>query len=193
MGSPKMVVAVAVAILSVAACGGSGAASNGAASASVPSGAVTTTVAPTATTGAPTTASSDAASTTASPAGGAVDLCGLLSAADLKTATGGDYGEGKLDDYGQCTWLVGDAGVNTGDGQVVAAIQEVPLDTFKNTFSGGVDVTVNGHAGYWNPTQGIQSIWVDVGGRTLVMSFDPVSADGQAIAQKLAEIAIANM
>jgi hypothetical protein len=54
-------------------------------------------------------------------------------------------------------------------------------------------VTVSGHAGYWNPAQGLQSIWVDVGGRLLVLSFDPVGPETQAIAQKLAEIAIGKM
>jgi len=180
-----MVVAVAVAILTVAACGGSSAPSRGDdASAPVPSDAPTITMAP-------TTAPSDATATTpVSQPGGAVDLCGLLSAADLKTATGADYGDGKLDDYGQCTWLVGDTGVNIGEGQVVVAVQDVPLDTFKGTFPGGVDVTVSGHAGYWNPSPGLQSMWVDIGGRTLVISFDPVGPDGQSIAQKVAEIAV---
>ncbi len=184
MRSPKMAVAVAVAILTVAACGGSTAPSRGAdASAPVPSDAPTITMAP-------TTAPSDATTTASTPPGGAVDLCGLLTAADLKTATGDDYGDGKLDDYGLCTWRVGDASVNNGDGQVVVGLQDVPLDTFKGSFPGGVEVTVSGRAGYWNPAQGLQSMWVDIGGRTLVISFDPVGPDGQSIAQKVAEIAV---
>lgn len=190
MRSPKMAVAVAVVILIAAACGGSSAGSSGAgASAPVPPQATTTTVAPTV---APTTAPSDATTATmsASQPAGALDLCGLLSAADLKTVTGADYGDGVLDDYGMCTWRVGGASVNNGDGQVVVAVQDVPLATFTGTFPGGVDMTVSGQAGYWNPDQGLQSIWVDIGGRTLVISFDPVGPDTQAIAQKLAEIAI---
>ncbi len=184
MRSPKLAVAVAVAILTMAACGGSSAPSSGAgASAPVPSTATASTVSP-------TTAPSDATTTTPGASGGTVDLCGLLTAADLKTATGADYGDGKLDDYGLCTWRVGDASVNTGDGQVIIGVQDVPLDTFKSSFPGGVDVTVSGHAGYWNPAQGLQSMWVDIGGRTLVISFDPVGPDGQSIAQKLAEIAV---
>lgn len=63
----------------------------------------------------------------------------------------------------------------------------------KGYFQGGVDVTVSGHAGYWNPEQGLQSICVDAGGRLLVLSFDPVGPETQAIAQKLAEIAIGKM
>ena len=51
-------------------------------------------------------------------------------------------------------------------------------------------MTVSGHAGYWNPEQGLRSICVDAGGRLLVLSFDPVGPETQAIAQKLAEIAI---
>jgi hypothetical protein len=187
MRSPRSVALIAVAVLSVAACSGSAAAPSGAAGVTPgPTGA-------TATTAAPSTAASAAAGASASPAGAEIAVCDLLTAADLKTATGADYGEGKLDDYGQCTWRVGDAAVNTGDGQVVAAVQDASLDTIKGTFPGGVDVTVSGHAGYWNPTDGLQSIWVDLGGRTLVMSFDPVPPDGQTIAQGLAEIAIGNI
>ena len=189
MRSPKMVVAVAVVILTAAACGGSSAGSSGAgASTPVPSVAPTTAMAP-------TTAPNDAttATTSASQPAGSIALCGLLSAADLKTATGADYGNGKLDDYGMCTWRVGDAAVNNGDGQVVVAVQDVPLDMFKRTFPGGVDLTVGGHAGYWNPDQGLQSVWVDIGGRTLVISFDPVGPDGQVIAQKVADIAVGNL
>ena len=192
MRSPKMVVAVAVVILSAAACGGSSAGSSGAgASAPVPTQATQATVAPAATT-APTTAPSDAAAATTGPSqpAGALDTCSLLSAADLKTVTSAEYGDGVLDDYGMCTWRVGGATVNNGDGQVIVGVQDVPLDTFKGTFPGGVDMTVSGHASYWNPDQGLQSIWVDIGGRTLVISFDPVGADTQAIAQKVAEIAI---
>jgi hypothetical protein len=190
MRSPKVVVTVAAVILVAAACGGSSAGSSGAgASAPVPPQATTTTVAPTT---APTTTPSDAttATTSASQPAGSIALCSLLSAADLKAATGADYGDGVLDDYGMCTWRVGGASVNNGDGQVIVGVQDVPLDTFKGTFPGGVDMTVSGHAGYWNPDQGLQSIWVDIGGRTLVISFDPVDPDGQAIAQKVAEIAI---
>lgn len=184
MRSPKLTVAVAVAILTISACGASSAASSGAgASTPVPGAATAAPVSP-------TTAPATAATTTTSQPGGAVDVCGLLTAADLQAATGADYADGKLDDYGMCTWRVGDASVNNGDGQVIAGVQDVPLDTFKNTFPGGVDVTVSGHAAYWNPEQGLQSIWVDIGGRTLVISFDPVGPDGQAIAQKVAEIAV---
>jgi hypothetical protein len=185
-----MIVAVIVMILTAAACGGSSTPSSVAsASAPVASAVTTPTGAPTV---APTTAPSDATTATTSPSKPAValDLCGLLSAADLKTVTGADYGSGELDDYGMCTWRVGGASVNNGDGQVILGVQESPLDTFKSTFSGGVDVTVSGHAGYWNPAQGLQSMWVDIDGRTLVISLDPVDADSQAIAQKLAEIAI---
>ena len=190
MRSPKLVVTLTVVILIAAACGGSSAGSSGAgASAPVPTQATEATADPVT---APTTAPSDATTATMSPSqpAGALDLCGLLSAADLKTVTGDDYGDGKLDDYGMCTWRVGDASVNNGDGQVIMGVQDVPLDTFKGSFPGGVDMAVSGHAGYWNPDQGLQSIWVDIGGRTLVISFDPIEPDSQAIAQKVAEIAI---
>ena len=172
MKSPKLIAVAALAIFAVAACGSSAA----------PTGA-----------GTPTAAPGGGTTTTPAPTGGAVDMCALLSPADLKTVTGGDYGDGVLDSVGQCTWRVGGTAVNVGDGQVVAAIQDQQLSFIKSTFSGGVDVTVSGQAGYWNPEQGLQSIWVDVGGRTLVLSFDPVGPDAQAIAQKLAEIALSKM
>jgi hypothetical protein len=169
---PKLVAVAALAILAVAACGGSS---------NAPAGAST----PPATPG---------GGTTTSPVsnGGPVDTCALLSPADLKTVTGGDYAPGVVDSVGQCNWK--DQG--TGDRTVVLYVQDATLDFIKTTFPGGADVTVSGHAGYWNPAEGLRSLWVDVGGRTLVLSFPMASslgAEDQANAQKLAEIAISKM
>jgi hypothetical protein len=176
-----LVALAALAILAVAACGAA-------------STAPTTAANPTAAPGAGTTTTPvPVGEVTPAPAGQPVDLCGLLSAADLKTITGEDYGEGKPDGYGQCFWRVGDTDVNQGDGQVAAAIQDVPLSTVKGMFAGGVDVTVSGRAAVWNPNEGLQTLWVDIGGRTLGLSFDPVGDDGQAIAVKVGEVAIANL
>lgn len=183
MKSSQLVALAALAILAVAACGGASTVPTTAVNPTAQPGAVTTTPVP-----------APVGEVTPAPAGQPVDLCGLLSAADLKTITGEDYGEGKPDGYGQCFWRVGDPDRNRGDGQVAAAIQDLPLSTLKGMFgAGGVDVTVSGHAGFWNPSDGLQSLWMDIDGRTLVLSFDPVGDDGQAIAVKVGEVAIANL
>ena len=183
MKSPKLVAVAALAIFALAACSAASTAPTDAGTASSAPGGETTT---------PSSAPGGETTTPASAAG-AVDVCALFSPADLATVTGADYGEGVLDSVGQCVWRVGGATANNGDGQVVAYDQGGALATIKSMFAGGVDVTVSGHDGYWNPAEGLQSIWVDLGGRTLVLSFDPVAPDGQAIAQTLAEIAIGNI
>jgi hypothetical protein len=186
MRSSKLAGVAAIAIFAVAACGGSG---------SAPTGGTTTSAPTSAPAGATTTPASAPAGATTTPAtaGTPIDLCALLSPADLKTVTGGDYGAGVTDSVGQCTWRVGGATANNGDGQVIAGTADATLDVIKGNFPGGTDVTVSGHAGYWNPAQGLQSIWVDAGGRLLVLSFDPVDSDTLGFAQKLAEIAIGKM
>ena len=191
MNPPKLVAVAAVAILLVAACGGSSTAPTTAVAATAaPASAASAASAPPAATAAPAAASPAGAS---APAAAAIDTCSLISTADLKTATGKDYGAGVLDSVGQCVWRVGGATANNGEGQLVAFIQDQPFGAFKSAFPGGVDLTANGHAAYWNPAEGLQSIWVDLGGKTLVLSFDPVDADTQAIALKLAEIAVSKM
>lgn len=186
MKSQNLVAVAALAIVMVAACGGS-------------SPAPTVGVAPTAATTTPTPAAptlppASSTSTTPAPAGGTVDMCALFTPADLKTVTGGNYaGGGVSASVGQCTWSGGGAGVTSGHSIVIATIGDNPLAVYKGAFPGGVDLTVSGHAGYWNPVPGFKSIWVDVGGRTLILTIDPAGADGQAVAQKLAEIAVARM
>jgi hypothetical protein len=60
-----------------------------------------------------------------------------------------------------------------------------------------VDTTVAGHAAFWNPAQGLNSLWVDIGnGQLFVLSF-PRSGDldpsYKAIAESLATIAVSRM
>jgi hypothetical protein len=117
-------------------------------------------------------------------------MCSLFTLADLKTVFGTDYTAGVLDEVGQCTWAGPDIG-STSHVHVIAAITPSTLDTIKSTFPGGVDLTVSGKAAYWNGAEGLQSLWVDLGGsRLLTLSLNPVDAGSQAIAQKLAEIAL---
>jgi hypothetical protein len=187
--SLKMIAAIAFAISALAACGGSTAATAPPVDASTPAGG-----SPAPTSAAVPTASPGTAATPGVPAG-SVDLCGLLSPADLKTVTGDVYGAGVLDQYGLCTYRVGSAKVNDGKGQLIVAIQAVTMDYVKNAFgSGGTAATVSGHAAFWNPTQGLQTMWVDIsGGNCLTLSFDPIVDNSQTFAQRLAEIAVSKM
>lgn len=179
----------AVVIVAFAACGGSSAATNAGG--------------PTAAGGAKTAAPAGAAATPLAPAGGATlspedsatKLCSLLTPADLKTATGSAYGAGVADQYGLCTFRVGGATVNDGKGQVIVAIQYLSLSYVKSSFGqGGSDASVSGHSGFWNPTSGLQSLWVDIGGGAmLVLSFDPVTNSTQAEAQAIATVIVGKM
>jgi hypothetical protein len=135
---------------------------------------------------------------TASPQTGTIDVCGLLSPEDLNAATGNDYLEGLLDDFGQCYWdgnQIG--GANAGE-TVIGAITPADLTTIKAMFGdGGVDTTVDGHAAFFNPSEGLGSLWVDIGnGQLLVLSF-PQSEDldpsYQQIAEELAQAALDNL
>ena len=191
----KFAASILLTLISLAACSGSaapptggGTATGTAISTGAPTTAATVTSAPTAT----VAATQSPAGATSTPAAVA-DTCTLLSAADLNTATGDDYGEGVLDSVGQCVWRVGGASFNNGDGQVVLAITPNTLSAIKTYFPGGTDLQVAGHAAYWNPGEGLQSLWVDLTNSILVLSFDPVDADTQAAAQQLAEIALGNM
>ncbi len=198
MRSPKLLVLASVAIVAVAACSGSGAATNAGGGSTAAGPTAAPAAAPTAAPGGGSTATSaptDAAAATLAPPAAAIDVCGLLTAADFKSATGKEYGEGKADPMGGCAWNVGTSGVNQGD-LVYAITQDQTLDFIKGAFMGGSDVTVNGHPGYWHPGIGLGSMWVEVGGRVFVLSFprsEELTAEDKAAAQKLAEIAVAKM
>jgi hypothetical protein len=181
--SSKLLVAAVLAAFAITACSGSATAPTGG------SGIQIVTPAPGAASPAPVT-SPDGTTTSPAPGGDAGDSCALLSTADLATTLGGAYAAGTLDSVGQCVW-------SGADGIVVLFVQDVELEFIKSTFTGGVDTTVGGNAAYWNPAEGLRSLWVDVGdGQTLVLSF-PQTADlgpeDQAKAEKLAEIAIGKL
>jgi hypothetical protein len=171
----------ALAIVAMAACGGSATAPTG-------GGIQIVTPAPGAT-AAPATTPVGAATPVAT-IGSTVEACSLLSPADLNATLGGDYGGGIVDLAGQCVWT-------SGNEIVVLFVQDVGLDFIKSSFTGGVDTTVSGHAAYWNPAEGLWSLWVDLGGsRTLVLSFPnsgQLGPDDQGKAEKLAEIAISKL
>jgi hypothetical protein len=198
--SSKLVILAAFAALAAAACGGSSSTPTAAGTTSAPAAATPTPAATAASTAAPAggastpapTTAPTAAPATAAPAGGKVDPCTLLTPADLKTVTGKDYGTGIYDGYSACTWDFPGAKANTGNA-IAASVPDQTLGTIKSAFTGGVDLTVSGHAAYWNPDQGLQTIWVDLGARTLAVTFlssRTLGPEDQVIAQKLAEIAV---
>ena len=196
MHSLKLAAVAALAIAGLTACGGSTATPAGA-GATTPATVAATAAATAATSAAATTgAASSAAATTAASQGPTAALCSLLTAAELKAATGKTYEAGVPDTTGGCLWNVGKTQVNNGD-LISAAIQETDLASIKGAFPGGADTTVAGHAGYWNGKQGLQTMWVDVGGGRLFLLTFPRSEDlgaaDQAIAQALAELAVGKM
>lgn len=155
----------------------------------------------------PTQATAGAAATAATPTAAAVAgtpeapaalatrMCGLLTPADIQTATGTKFGAGVPDELGQCIWHAGTATVNDGKGQLVVTMQDATLDLMKASFgSGGSDVTVGGHAAYWNDVENVGgTVWVDAGGRVLTLTFDPTDETTKAALTKLAEIAIGHI
>ncbi len=136
---------------------------------------------------------------TQAPVGGNVDICSLLSPADLDAAFGETYGEGTVDSAGQCLWnLEGETG-NTGN-VVVAYINPEQFSTLQGLLGiqeGSVELSVGGHSAFYNPTQGLTSLWVDIGeAGTFVLSFpqsDDLDPSYQDIAVQLAETALGNM
>ena len=153
-----------IGVVVVAACGGAATPTQGPAATQTPA---TATVAPPATSG---------TIGTAAPTTGAVgNACSLLTAAELKTATGLAYGEGADDGYGQCVYRVGGGTVNNGDGQITVAYVESPLATLKTSFPTGAAFDLQGTAAYWVPDKGVQTMWIDLGTRSLALSFDPIT------------------
>jgi hypothetical protein len=192
--SLNMVALAAVAVLALAACGSSATPAPAAGTSATP-GAAASAPASLGEASTPASVPASAGATASTPAGGAVDLCSLLTPADLKAATGKTYEAGVLDSVGQCYWNVGKSAVNSGD-LIGASIQDQQLSLIKSTFPGGVDVTVNGKAAYYNGAQGLGSLWVDIGGRLFILTFPrsgALTADDQTAMQKLAEIAVAKI
>jgi hypothetical protein len=187
----KLVSVAAAAILALGACSSSATPAPGAPTAA-PGGASAS--APASGAASASTPASDGASAS-TPAGSAVDVCSLLTPADLKAATGKTYEAGVLDSVGQCYWNVGKSAANSGD-LIGASIQDQQLSMIKSTFPGGVDLTVSGHAGYYNGAQGLGSVWVDIGGRLFILTFPrsgSLTPEEQTAIQKLAEIAVAKI
>jgi hypothetical protein len=191
--SLKVTAIAVLAILTIAACGGASATPAGQAATAAPaSGAAGATAAASAAggaTGAPATAGGAAV-------GLPTDLCSLLTAAEISTATGKKYEAGVPDAYGQCSWNVGKSTANSGESIIVGS-QAAELSFIKSSFPGGVDATVAGHAAYWNGKQGLGTMWVDLGGGKVFTLGFPRSEDlgetDRALAQKLAELAFAKM
>lgn len=185
---PKVFGFAALTIIAIAACGS-------------PAPAGTTapgvTPAPIGATASPASVPTQATVTTPAPVGGAIDVCSLLTGAEISAATGKSYGEGTLDPVGQCLWNTEGSTGNTGS-LVVGYINPAEFSFLKGMFmTGGTELTVGGHAAFYNPTEGLTSLWVDLGGaRTFVLSF-PQSNDldpsYHAIAVQLAEIALSRM
>jgi hypothetical protein len=193
--SAKLAALAALAIFAVAACGGSSATPAGANATTPPASSAAGASAAGATAAGATASPSGPAATSAASVAAPADLCTLLSAADISAATGKKYEAGFLDSVGTCNWNVGKNPGNSGN-LIIASVMDQQLSLIKSTFPGGSDATVGGHAAYWNGSQGLGSMWVDIGGKVFILSF-PRSSDlgpeDQAIAQKLAELAIAKM
>ncbi len=196
MPTPRLTALAAIALFALVGCSGTAAPATGAVTSTTPATPAASTAA--ASDGSAASASPSAAPSPSAPASAGstltgADLCKLFTAAVLTSETGAAYGEGVPDDYGQCTWRVGGAKVNDGKGQLIAAIQDASLDTIKGTFAGGDELTVGGKAAYWNPASGLQSLWVDLGGRTFVLSLDPVDDTSKVIMAKLGAIAVGKL
>ena len=173
MQASKLMAAAVVSLFVVGACGGSGG---------------TPTSAPVATTA--------GGGATTAPAGGTADPCTLLTQGDIKTATGVDYGASVADGYGHCRWFAGTATVDEGKGMVTVSFASTgtTLGSIKSgPFAGGVDTTVSGHPAYWYSGDVQPGIWVDLGTSVLVVGINPVPVGGQAMAQHLAELAVAKL
>jgi hypothetical protein len=197
MKSLKLAAIAALTIFAVAACGGASATPAGQPATAAPgSSGVAATPAGTAAAG-DTAAPPSAAATGGAAVGVPGDLCSLLTAADISSATGKKYEAGVKDaTIGTCSWNVGKSSANSGD-MIIAGTQAAALSLIKNTFPGGVDATVVGHAAYWNGKEGLGTMWVDLGGGQLFTLSFPRSSDldetYHALAQKLAEIAVGKM
>lgn len=132
------------------------------------------------------TPTSASAATPTAPVGGAVDICSLLTPADLKAATGNDYlVDTESTGDGNCSW-------DTAEGDsinIYVLANPFGFNFHKdNAEAGGVDLTVSGHPAFYDKAQGAP--YVDLGGgRDLSVWF----AASQAIAVQLAEIALSKI
>ncbi len=190
MRSLKMSVLAVVTMSVAAACGSS----------TVPSTAGTPTIGPT---GVPTpTATSPASSVptatvsaTATPTiaptatvaatSGAIDLCSLLTAADVTTVLGGGWAEGVMaNDY--CHW---DSSSNPNE-RVVTFVQAGTIDAISAQMTGGTSVTVAGHGAYSfrDLAANVQTTYIDIGGGQLLIVEIPNSSDSIGDLQSAVEL-----
>jgi hypothetical protein len=170
-------------VLSAAACGGSGGSPTTAPAATTAGGQ------PTAAGGGATTAPGGGATT--APVGGTSDACAALSLADIKAATGLDYGPGTPDGTDTCAWEIT---TNTYSNVTLAFDSSTAFSAIKPGFPGGTDLTVGGHPAYMGVAGNtLQSLWVDLGTSVLTIIVAPAPADAQAVVKKLAEAAIAKL
>ena len=196
MRFPKLVALATLTVLAVAACGGSSTAAPGSqAPATAASSSAASSDAATPAGASATSAAASATSAAASaPAGAVTDPCSLLSADDLDTVTGAKYGAGVFDaTYNWCDY---NQAAKDGSGEVIVAISANPFATVKGVLTQGVNLTISGHAAFWDPESGVMSLLVDLGETTLEISFPKASKEGpvdQAMAQKLGEMALAKM
>lgn len=133
------------------------------------------------------------------PVGGTVDVCSLLTPAELSSALGETFAAGVPSENipGLCTWNIEG---ETGPASVAAHANPEAysvVHSFMAIQDGAVELTVSGHAAFYNPKEFYNSLWVDIGGLgTFVLSF-PTDGDlepsHQAIAVQLAEIALTRM
>ena len=161
-------------LVSVAACGGSGGSpTNGPASTQAAGQ-------PTAAGGGPTAAT-----------GGDRDQCALLSLADIKTAVGIDYPAGVVDTTGLCNWT---ATGGTYSSVSVGIDSKTTYAATKAGFPGGTETTVSGHPAYGLSGSILETIWVDLGGGSvLTVIVAPAPENAPAVVKQLAEAAIAKM
>ena len=137
---------------------------------------------------------SEQATTTAAPSAGAIDLCGLLTAADVTKALGGSSIEGTLTSTGgYCHW---DSARSPND-RVITATQPGTLDDVKGPAPTGAELTVGGRGAYSvrDEAARVQTTWIDVGGQLLLVEI-PLSTDAAAdlqSAEELAGIAVGNL
>lgn len=192
----KLAAVAALTIVALTACGGSTATPAGGAPTPAASSAASVAATAAPSVAATTGAASNPAETTAASQGPTLAMCSLLTAAEISAATGKTYEAGVSDGSGGCLWNVGKTQVNNGD-LIGATTQHGDLAAIKSAFPGGADTTVAGKASYWNGKQGLNSMWVDLGGGLLFTLTFPRSEDlgpaDQAIAQALAELAVGKM
>ena len=184
----KLATVVALSLLTIAACGGPAAA---------PTVGPSVTPAPVATSG--SVATNPPAAVTNPPFVGTIDPCALLTPAEISAAVGETYAAGVDDDFGNCVWNIEGETGNTGD---IVSIRIDPqtyafLHSLMGIQEGAVDVTVGGHAAFYNPLEFYNALWVDAGGAgTIILSFPrggDLDPSYQAIATQLGAIALSRL